>query len=85
MWEHFQNSNKPQLKHLANLVMLAIASWAPEDVQFKLNINWEKLGLDPKKAKIKAPYIKDFQEAKNFDSPSNLSVKKNQGWLLIIE
>ncbi|MVZ65898.1 hypothetical protein GQF61_08505 [Sphingobacterium sp. DK4209] len=65
--------------------MVSIASWAANDVQFKLKINWEKLGLDPKKVKIKAPYIENFQEAKNFDPQSNILVKKNQGWILIIE
>ncbi|WP_231596007.1 glycoside hydrolase domain-containing protein [Sphingobacterium endophyticum] len=65
--------------------MVAIASWAPNDTDFKLKIDWEKLGLDPKKVKIRSPFIKDFQEEKTFDPQSSIAVKKNQGWLLIIE
>ena len=65
--------------------MVALASWAANDSNVKLNIDWKKLGLDAKKVKIHAPYINGFQDEKTFEITESIPVKKNQGWLLIIE
>lgn len=65
--------------------MLSIASWAETDVQVKLNIDWNKLGIDPAKAIISAPEIKNFQQAASFGTEDGITVPKNKGWLLIIK
>ncbi|MDQ1349775.1 MAG: hypothetical protein QG657_76, partial [Acidobacteriota bacterium] len=41
--------------------MVAVAGWAKKDVNCKLSIDWNALGLDADKARITAPAIKDFQ------------------------
>jgi hypothetical protein len=64
--------------------LIAIASWADEDVKVKLNIDWIKLGIDPSKAKIIAPEIKNFQPATSFSVGDELLVPKGKGYLLII-
>ncbi|WP_246581412.1 glycoside hydrolase domain-containing protein [Echinicola shivajiensis] len=66
-------------------VMVSLASWAESDVNVKLDIDWVQLGIDPKKAKITAPEIKNFQPAANFDLEGEIPVKMNQGWMLIID
>lgn len=68
----------------AGAVMVAVASWEDVDTDFKLTIDWEKLGIDPAKATITAPEIKDFQPAKTFALTDSIPVEKGKGWLLII-
>ncbi|WP_346238152.1 glycoside hydrolase domain-containing protein [Niabella insulamsoli] len=65
--------------------LVAMASWANEDINVKLLIDWTALGIDPSKATIEAKAIKDFQEAKLFDRDEAIPVKQNKGWLLIIQ
>lgn len=64
--------------------MISIASWADTDVEVELKIDWNKLGIDPSKATLIAPDIKNFQPAKTFAPTDKIKVEKNKGWLLII-
>ena len=66
-------------------VLVSIASWANDDVYVQLNIDWKKLGIDPAKATITAPEIKNFQPAKKFQLNEKIPVEKGKGWLLIIK
>ncbi|MEO8568971.1 MAG: glycoside hydrolase domain-containing protein [Ginsengibacter sp.] len=65
--------------------LISIASWANTDEEIKLKIDWKKLGINPDKAIIKAPEIRNFQAAKTFKLNDKIPVEKNKGWLLIIE
>ncbi len=65
--------------------LISIASWADDDVNVQLKIDWKKLGIDPSKATITAPEISNFQPAKKFDVNDNIPVEKNKGWLLVIQ
>jgi hypothetical protein len=69
----------------AGAVMVSIASWEATDTDFKLNIDWKQLGIDPAKATITAPEIKSFQPAKTFGLNDRIPVEKAKGWLLIIK
>lgn len=69
----------------AGATMVAVASWENSDTDFKLNINWKQLGIDPAKATITAPEIKSFQAAKTFGLNDRIPVEKGKGWLLIIK
>lgn len=66
-------------------VLVSLASWAPSDTEIKLILDWKKLNIDPNKAKITAPEIRDFQSHQIFKPGDEISIKKNQGSLLIIE
>lgn len=66
-------------------VMIAMASWAEEDVVVKLKIDWKALGLDESKVRLKAKAMKGFQEEKEFGIGDGIAVKKGKGWLLIGE
>jgi hypothetical protein len=65
--------------------MVAIASWADQDKPVHLTIDWKALNIDPAKATIKAPAIKDFQQATSFGVNDEIMVPKGKGWLLVIE
>lgn len=65
-------------------VLVSIASWAKEDTTIKLNIDWKALGIDPAKAVITAPDIRNFQKGQVFDKNAEIPVAKNKGWMLII-
>jgi hypothetical protein len=65
--------------------LIAIASWAADDANVQLKIDWNKLGIDPAKATITAPSIKNFQPAATFSANDNIKVEKGKGWLLISE
>jgi len=64
--------------------MIAIASWATSDKNVKLSVNWKSLGIDPAKAIISAPAIKNFQSAHEFLAGDSIPVQKGKGWLLIV-
>ena len=64
--------------------LIALASWAPQDTTIRLQIDWEKLGIDPARAVISAPEVKDFQPERSFDGNATIPVQKGKGWLLII-
>ncbi len=65
--------------------LISIASWAENDVDVLLNIDWKKLGIDPAKATITAPEIRNFQSARNFKVGEKIPVEKAKGWLLIVK
>ncbi len=63
---------------------ISIASWAENDVDVQLKIDWKKLGIDPSKAIITAPEVRNFQPGKIFELNEKIPVQKGKGWLLII-
>ncbi len=65
--------------------LISIASWAPENTNVQLLIDWKGLGIDPAKATITAPEVKNFQPAKTFGLNDSIPVEKGKGWLLIIK
>ncbi|MEO9020645.1 MAG: glycoside hydrolase domain-containing protein [Ginsengibacter sp.] len=65
--------------------LISIASWADNDVEVSLNIDWKKLGIDPSKASITAPEVKNFQHARVFKVGEKIPVEKGKGWMLIVK
>lgn len=65
--------------------LISIASWADENVEVALNIDWKKLGIDPSKATITAPEVRNFQHARTFKVGEKIPVEKVKGWLLIVK
>ena len=66
-------------------VMIAIASWAKKDSDIKLQIDWEKLGIDADKARLTAPDIKGFQEGFGLSPKDKIKVPKDKGFIFILE
>jgi hypothetical protein len=65
--------------------MISIASWENSQADFKLLIDWKSLGIDPAKAKIHAPAIRNFQIERTFSEKDMIPVEKGKGWILIID
>lgn len=68
----------------ANQTLISIGNFDDKDQDIKLSINWKELGLNPDKVTLKAPEVKDFQDAKTFGVNDLIPVKSKQGWLLIL-
>ena len=64
--------------------LIAIASWAAENRNVKLMINWKALNIDPNKALITAPAIENFQPARSFTIKDEIPLEKGKGWLLVV-
>jgi len=67
-----------------NKSLISLASWAAEDVQVRLSVDWRALGIDPAKAVFIAPEVRDFQPAARFQPDAPIPVSKAKGWLLIL-
>ncbi|RAV28174.1 hypothetical protein DN748_14860 [Sinomicrobium soli] len=65
--------------------LVSVASWAEEDTSVTLQIDWKALGIDRKKAGIRAPEVRDFQPGRAFGTDEEIPVERNKGWMLIIE
>jgi len=65
--------------------LISIGSWAKDNVNINLNIDFKALGIDESKAKIYAPRIKGFQNAREFNIGDKIPVEKAKGWLLIVK
>ncbi|ANI89429.1 hypothetical protein A9P82_09050 [Arachidicoccus ginsenosidimutans] len=68
-----------------NSVLISLASWAKNDVNIHLKIDWKALGINPSTATIVAPVIDKFQPARAFKIDEAIHVEKNKGWLLIVK
>lgn len=68
-----------------NRALVAIASWALNDVDVKLKIDWQTLGINVARARITAPAIRDFQEARKFALDQPIPIAPGKGWLIEIE
>jgi len=65
-------------------VLVSLASWAKAPVLCRLKIDWKALGLDPAKAKLRAPAVVDFQLEAEFAPGEPIPFEPGKGWLLII-
>jgi len=65
--------------------LVAVASWAKERADARLDIAWDALGIEPSAARIRAPAIHEFQEAVTFAPGEAIPVEPGRGWLLLVE
>jgi hypothetical protein len=65
--------------------LISLASWAKEPVGCHLQIDWEALGLDPKKSALFAQEVPGFQEAAVFEPSGEIRVQPARGWLLVVK
>ena len=69
--------------------LIAVASWAGEDVNIRLNIDWKKLGIDPAKAIVTMPEVSRFQSAGSLklsgETLSSINVEKGKGFMLVVK
>jgi hypothetical protein len=61
-------------------VTIALASWSPAPVDVSLEIDWDRLGLEP--ADLHAMQIDSFQPARVFGAGAPIRTAPAKGWLL---
>jgi hypothetical protein len=64
--------------------ILALASWDAKDVECVPIIDWKALGINPAKAILYAPPVKDFQPERTFQVGERIPVEPGKGWLLVV-
>ncbi|MHC4604935.1 MAG: glycoside hydrolase domain-containing protein, partial [Planctomycetota bacterium] len=65
--------------------LIALGNWGAEDTCVRLELNWQKLGLDPAKATLFAPAIDGFQTSAVFRPEDLIPVSSKRGRLIIID
>jgi hypothetical protein len=65
--------------------LIAIASWSKQAIPIRLQIDWQKLGINPSQAKVTAPELEGLQAAHSFSPNQDFAVPSGKGYLLIIE
>ncbi len=72
-------------RHKGEKTLISLATWEDQDAQVNLQIDWAALGLDPNKATLHAPAIKNFQKEKTWKVGETITVPKGKGWLIVVE
>lgn len=65
--------------------LIALASWAPERVGVRLQIDWKALGIEPSGARMVAPASEGFQPSAEFAPGEPIPVEPGRGWMLILK
>ena len=66
-------------------MLIAIGNWEASDAEIKLNIDWSKLKIKNKSAKLTAPAIEGFQSAGEYAINKPLKVPGGKGLLLVLD
>ena len=74
---------KAAVYHRKGKVIVALASWANEQVEVRLDVNWTALGFHAGGIVLDAPVIEGFQEAARVDPGNVITVQPGRGWLLV--
>lgn len=65
--------------------MISLGSWRDEDTKVTLTVDWQKLGIDPARARFRAPAIANFQEGGSWLPGAAITVPGKKGLVLIVE
>ena len=69
----------------AGVSLISVASWADQTIKFSFQFDWNALRIDPEKAILIAPYVKDFQESNVFNIGDSISIEPKKGWLFYLK
>ncbi len=64
--------------------IISVANWSKTDQPTALTVDWVKLGINPVKAEIYIPAVKDFQTAQKSVALNKLVVPSGKGFLIVI-
>ncbi len=82
-------TGNPNVKATAYLkddsMLIALASWADEDTQVNLKIDWRVTGLNQHQSTIIAQEIDNFQPYREFSIGESIPVSPKKGWLLVVK
>jgi hypothetical protein len=65
--------------------LIAIGNFDAEDHPVRLSFDWDRLGINPSEAVLRAPAVENFQSGQTFPVNASIPVKSKEGWLLILE
>jgi hypothetical protein len=65
--------------------LIALASWATNQINVTLTIDWTALGINQSTATLTAPAITSFQNAAQYAPGAAIPVGVGGGWLLIVQ
>ncbi len=65
--------------------LIALASWAKGPALSELRIDWNALGIDPIRARIRAPEIPGVQFETSFRVGERIPFEPAKGWILIVD
>ena len=66
-------------------MLIAVGNWEASDAEIRLNIDWNKLKINKKSAKLTASAIEGFQSAGEYDFNKPLKVPGGKGFLLVLK
>jgi hypothetical protein len=82
-------TDHPDVKATAYLkedkVLISVGNFSDDPHEIKLQINWEKIGMDPDNAILTAPEIEVFQDGQQFKVRDRILVRPRKGYLLYLE
>ena len=70
--------------HQAERVALAVASWADEKVNVKIDLDWAAIGLNPHEVNISVPKIGFFQEELEDLRLDSVPIEPSKGCIIVI-
>jgi len=65
--------------------LIALASWAPERAECRLQLDWARLGLDPATTRWRVPQISRFQPATTLSADRAIRIEPGKGLLIWLE
>jgi hypothetical protein len=81
-------TDQPDVKATAYLredsVLISVGNFSDDPHAVKLQINWDRIGMDPDGAILTAPGIEDFQESQQFEVTDRVPVQPRKGYLLYL-
>jgi hypothetical protein len=82
------NTDQPDVKATAYInedrVLLSVGNFSDKSQKVKLQIDWDRIGIDPEGAVLKAPWIEDFQEGQQFVVEDPILIQPRKGYLLYL-
>ena len=66
------------------MLLVAVASWADDDVDVYLDIDWKALGMKPAPL-MRIPAIAGYQDEQTVSVKKPLTIPKGKGFLIVIE
>ena len=64
--------------------LISVASWNDKPMKFLFQFDWKTLGIDPAKAVLVAPDIKDFQNYATYNPGDSIPIAPKRGWLFYL-
>jgi hypothetical protein len=66
-------------------ILISIGNFSDDPHEARLLIDWDRIGMKPDVARLKAPGIQDFQVEQEFPVTAPIPVLPRKGYLLYLE